>query len=276
VAVVVLAVAAAAIVVAVQGNSKDHVVAVRTAPRAGYAVRGVYGHDASSTGFDRSAQLGFNLIDSSPAKVRIDELAARGLKGLVWLGGFSNATCRFAESDAWIRTKVGAIAGNPGVGAYFIDDEPNAARCPNAPNAIRARAALVHSIDPSPPTLMVTFHLDQLAAFAHATDVIGLDHYPCSIAHGCDFNSILDEAAAADRLGIRYWGVIQAYGDSYYKVPTPAELDQEFKFWSATRMEGFLVFAWRWPPDDSHLWLVNNQALQSQLALENRALGAGA
>lgn len=265
------AIAVAAILTMPKGSS-GRVVAADTTDRTPYPIRGIYGHDNSSTGFDRSAQLGFDLIDTDPAVQRIDALAARGLKGLVWLGGFSNKTCRFNASDAWIRTKVGAIAGNPGVGAFYIDDEPNAALCPNAPEAIRSRAALVHSIDPGPPTLMVTYHVDQLQAFAHATDVIGLDHFPCSIAHGCNFMTILNEADAADRLGIRYWGVIQAHGDNYYRQPTPAELAEEFKYWSATRMQGYLVFAWRWPPKDPRLWLLSNAALQAQLRLDNRVV----
>lgn len=236
---------------------------------ARYAFRGIYGRDPSSTGFARSAELGFNLIDSPPTKQRMDALAAHGLKALVWLGGFSNRTCRFLESDAWIRTKVRSIAGDSAVGAYFIDDEPDTARCPSAPAAIRARASLVHSIDPGPPTLMVTFHINQLPAFAHATDVIGLDHYPCSIAHGCDLTVIRDEAAAADRLGIRYWGVIQAFGDDYYKVPTPEELDQEFNAWNATKMAGYLVFAWRWPAGQPQRWLTSNPGLQARIARYN-------
>jgi hypothetical protein len=34
-------------------------------------------------------------------------------------------------------------------------------------------------------------------------------------------------------------------------------------------MEGYLVFAWRYPDDDPSLWLANNPALLAQLALEN-------
>jgi hypothetical protein len=187
----------------------------------------------------------------------------------VWLGGYDNETCRFHQSDIWVRAHVSAVARNPGVGAYFIDDEPNAGACPTAPAQIRARAALVKSIDPGPPTLLVTFRLDELPELAGTVDVIGLDHYPCSREHGCNYSIIDREAAAANRLGIRYWGVIQAHGDAYYKVPTPQELHEEFVHWRATRMQGYLVFAWRWPRNDPSLWLANHPELRAQLAREN-------
>jgi hypothetical protein len=234
-----------------------------------YEVRGIYGRDSSPSGFDREAAIGFDYIDSGPYVEEMRALAVRHLKGLVWLGGYDNATCRFIYTDAWVRLHVSAIAGSPAVGAYFIDDEPDAGACPKAPAEIRARSALVKSIDPRPPTLLVTFRLNQLRLFAGTVDVIGLDHYPCSLKHGCDYSTIDAEAAAADRLGIRYWGVIQAHGDDYYKQPTPEELHQEFVHWEATRMQGYLVFAWRWPKNRPRLWLANNPELRARLAIEN-------
>jgi chitodextrinase len=234
-----------------------------------YPVRGVYDRDFSSTGFDDEQALGFNFIDSGPYTDQLDPLASLGLRGFVWLGGYSNDTCTFNETDEWVSSHVAAIAGNPGVGAYFIDDEPDAARCPSAPAQMKARSELVKSLDPGPPTFLVSYKVDQFKLFAGTVDVLGLDHYPCSIKNGCDYSKIDAEAAEADRLGIRYWGVIQAYGDDWYKVPTPEELHQEFVHWRATNMEGYLVFAWRYPDDMPANWLANHPELQSQLALEN-------
>jgi hypothetical protein len=231
-------------------------------------VRGIYDRDFSITGFDREAALGFNFIDSD-AFDDFGKLARRGLRGFVWLGGYSNVTCSFREGDDWIRQNVSAIAGNPGVGAYFIDDEPDAARCPRAPAQMKARSDLVKSIDPGPPTFLVTYRIDQIRLFAGTVDVLGLDGYPCSIAHGCDFSKIDRQAAIADRLGIRYWGVIQAFGDNWYKLPTPDELHQQFVHWWGTKMEGYLVFAWHHPDGMHSLWLANDSRLQAQLAKEN-------
>lgn len=234
-----------------------------------YAIRGIYDRDFSSTGFNDEAALGFNYIDSGPYPGEMNALAARHLKGVVWLGGYDNKTCRFHDSDAWVRSHVKSVAGNSGVGAYFIDDEPDAAACPTAPAQIRARAALVKSIDPGPPTLLVQYRVNQLHLFAGTTDIMGLDHYPCSRPHGCNYSIIDQQAAVADQLGIHYWGVIQAHGDAYYKVPTPQELHAEFVHWRATRMQGYLVFAWHWPRNNPSIWLAKNRPLQAQLAREN-------
>ena len=72
-------------------------------PGPSYAVRGVYDRDLSVTGFDDEAALGFNFIDSSPNRDQMDALAARGLKGFLWLGGYSNTTCSFNQTDDWVR-----------------------------------------------------------------------------------------------------------------------------------------------------------------------------
>jgi hypothetical protein len=261
----------AAVVVACGGSSRVTASAAR-APHGGpYDVRGIYDRDGSKTGFDDEAQIGFNVIDSGPDRGELRALAARKLKAMVWLGGYSNSTCRFAESDAWVRSHVRAIAGSPAVAAYFIDDEPDASECPSAPAQIKARSDLVKSVDPRPPTLMVSYKVPQFRLFAGSTDVMGLDHYPCTLRDGCDYSVIDEEAAEADRLGIRYWGVIQAHGDEWYKVPTAAELHQEFQHWRRTRMQGYLVFAWRWPRDRPSLWLQNHPDLRAQLARENGA-----
>jgi hypothetical protein len=243
-----------------------------------YPFRGIYDRDIG-----RQAALGFNLIDTGPGKDQVRAIAARGLKPFVWLGGYSHTGCAFNYSDDYVRSRVRAIAGprrrgrrperhqrrKPLVGAYLIDDEPDAAECPTAPAQMKARSRLVKSIDPRPPTLIVTNKIEQLKLFAGTVDIIGLDHYPCSIEHGCDYSKIDRQAAKADRLGIRYWGVVQAAGSDWYKVPTPAELHQQFVHWRATNMEGYLVFAWRFPDDDASRWLANNSALQTQLAVEN-------
>jgi hypothetical protein len=257
---------------------------VETAPSAGtgpgtgpgdspgsprYGVRGVYDRDFSPTGFDDEAAIGFNFIDSSPNRDQMDALAARGLKGFLWLGGYSNSSCTFNNSDDWVRSHVKSVAGHPGVGAYFVDDEPDPDACPTAPAQIAARSALVKSLDPGPPTLVVIERLERLKLFAGTVDVIGLDRYPCSYKNGCDYSKIHAQADEADRLGIRYWGVLQAYADDWYRLPTPDEMHQQFEHWRSTNMEGYLVFAWRYPDDSPSTWLANDSALQAQLAIEN-------
>jgi hypothetical protein len=230
-----------------------------------YPIRGIYGRDTA-----RQSELGFNFIDSPPDPALIDDLDRQGLKGFVWLGGYSNDSCSFNESDAWVRSRVAQVAGHRGVGAYFVDDEPNAAKCPGAPRQMHARSRLVKSIDPRPPTFIAAYKVEQFKLFAGTVDVLALDRYPCTFKYGCDYGRIDQAVAEADRLGVRYWGVVQAHGDDWYRQPTPAEMDAQFRRWRATRMEGYLVFAWRWPSDEPRRWLANNGALQAQLKEENR------
>ena len=238
-------------------------------PGPRYAIRGVYDRDLSATGFDDEAGIGFNFIDSGPYRDQMDSLAARGLQGFLWLGGYSNTTCSFNNSDDWVRSHVTAVAGHAAVGAYFVDDEPSPVACPSAPDQMKARSDLVKSLDPVAPTLVVIHKPEWLRLFAGKADVLGLDKYPCSTKNGCDYTKIDAQAAEADRLGVRYWGVIQGHGDDWYKVPTADELHQQFEHWRSTKMEGYLVFAWRYPRDRPETWLANNVLLQTQLAIEN-------
>jgi hypothetical protein len=87
---------------------------------------------------------------------------------------------------------------------------------------------------------------------------------------------------------LEYWAMVQAFGDpegtgahmehidsdgnaqtGRARVPTPDELHEQFEHWRATRMEGYLTFAWSWPADSPSVWLANQPALQEQLAVEN-------
>lgn len=233
-----------------------------------YPIKGVYERDSSPTGFDYEKSLGFNFIDTGPYKDAVDALDANGIRGFIWLGGYNNTTCTFNESDTWVESHMSAIAGNPGVGAYFIDDEPDAQACPTAPAQIHARSELVKSIDPSKPTFIVIYR--QFADWVGTVDIIGLDFYPCSYSDGCVYSKIDDKVAQAEAAGItRYWGVIQAHGDDWYRQPTPDEEHQIFQHWRATRMQGYLVFSWEWPPDNPDMWLANNLPLRAQLQIEN-------
>ena len=150
-----------------------------------------------------------------------------------------------------------------------MDDEPDAAACPSAPTQMRERSDLVKSLDHGAITFLVDYKVDQLKLRAGTVDIIGLDDYPCSHEDGCRWEIIDEQIAEADRLGLRYWAVIQAHGDDYYQQPTPDELREEFRRWRASNMEGYLVFSWRWPPDDPTLWLENHPELLAVLADEN-------
>jgi len=241
-----------------------------------YSIRGIYDRDLSSTGFGDLKSLGFNYIDSGPGD-DFGALAAANLKGFVWLGGYDNSSCQFNDSDATVSSQVSNLVDAAGVGAYFIGDEPDPFACPTAYAQFKARSELVKSIDPAKPTLIVVDSnsgqqtLQQIPEWKGTADVIGLDAYPCYPDLPCDYQWIDTVAQTADDAGLDYWGVVQSFGDASegFRLPTPDELHQQFIHWRATKMKGYLVFAWRWPRDQSSLWLANHPELQSQLAVEN-------
>jgi hypothetical protein len=182
----------------------------------------------------------------------LEVLRAKGLKGIVWLGSWSNTTCTWENGDDWVRANVAAVKGHPVILAYYLGDEPLYSHCPQGPAAYRARTALVHTLDPGRPTFTVIQAWDEKTQesfpyqyWAGTVDILGLDVYPCTFANGCDFSEIDGAIAAAARYGItRYWAVIQDFQDSYYRLPTPPEVATQFDHWNRSRMSGYVIFSW--------------------------------
>ncbi len=227
----------------------------RPAPAPRAFPRGIYGSDSTATGYDAVATRGFNLVEVSPSRGSLDALTARGLRGFVWLGGWDNTTCTFEYGDQRVHNLVAAIAGHPALQFYYVGDEPYYSACPEGPAAYRQRTALIHSIDSGTPTYTVIAAWDEGAneefPYGHwvgAADILGLDIYPCVRGDPvCDFGLIDRATAKAAQVGVRrYYGVIQAFQDDYYRLPTPAELHEEFAHWRPSRMEGYLVFSWNY------------------------------
>jgi hypothetical protein len=221
-------------------------------------VRGVYGKDASSTGYQDVAASGFNSVMTGPYTELLDRVTAAGLKGIVWLGNFLNApTCGFEKNDATITRLVDSIAGNPAITAYYLGDEPHVTECPNAPALFRQRSELVHALDPGSQTFTVIQASENgvshdYAPWTGAVDVIGFDVYPCAKSSTrCNFD-LIDQAIAAIRTtGItRYWAILQDFQDCYYRLPTPAEIAGEFDHWARSQMSGYFVFSWNYQPAD--------------------------
>jgi len=239
-----------------------------TSTTIAYFPRGVYDHDSSASGHDIIVATGFTLLDLGTSRQVLDSLPA-GVKALVWLGDYDNTTCTWEQTDASIRSHLAAIAGHPAIGGYFLADEPHRWDCPTAATDLAARNALVKSLDAGPPTVAVIEpHSpgNPYAPYVGTVDVIGADRYPCSYQNGCVYSKIDDAVALLEQAGVpHYWGVIQAFSDSYYRMPTADELHQEFDHWRLSRMEGYLVFSWVWNNDT----LENHPDLLQALAEEN-------
>jgi hypothetical protein len=225
----------------------------RTSGDAYVGVRGIYGRDSSATGYALQAGLGFNAFDVGTDRDRLDALERAGLKAIVWLGAWSNDTCTWEHDDAWVRAQVSAAATSHAIAAYYLGDEPRISKCPTAPVIFKARTALVHEVDPRHPTLTVISAFDAGHMFPYskwrgASDILGFDVYPCNRTQAqCDFDRIDAAVGAIRNAGItRYWAVIQAFEDSYYRMPTRGELHEEFARWRRSDISGYVVFSWNY------------------------------
>ena len=194
-----------------------------------------------------TAQYGYGLVDVVPSEV---SKLGSGQKALVWVGNYDKVNCVWQIVDAqvqdWISTYQ--LDESDKVYGYYIADEPDAHRCPNGPRDIAARTALIHKLDSTHPiTYVVLEHPDQYALYAGAADIIGADPYPCHWGHGCDMTRIPEAIAALQAAGItNYWGVLQAFQDSYYRYPTADELSAMIEQWRNSAWSGEQTFAWTW------------------------------
>ena len=168
-----------------------------------------------------------------------------------------------------MRTHVKAINGHPAILAYEIDNEPHADACPTAPQQIQQRVALVRSLVGPGIILYLTLGKN-FAAFANSgVDLIRISAYPCSYAHGCVMQKIVDKVAAARAAGFtRFWGGTQTAGDTYYRPPTPAELAVIKQTWRDQGAEGYV--AWAWDTHGTTDPLRANAALRDAWQVENK------
>jgi hypothetical protein len=196
------------------------------------------------------ASQGWNLLDISllPAAYQLP----RRTRGVMWVGNYDNSTCDWEVSDAALTALIAPHAGDPKVAGYNISDEPVPNACPSAPAQHRARSALIHRLDPGKFTFMVMdsnsgqASLDQAPLWVGAADYVGLDPYPCYQNAPCNFGWIDAIIEAADRAGLSYWGVVQAFEDQEWRWPTPAEERHMLCQWARSRESGYVVFSWAW------------------------------
>jgi calcineurin-like phosphoesterase family protein len=196
------------------------------------------------------ASYGWNLLDVS-SRSAADRLPPK-TRGLVWFGDYHNSSCTWEVSDAELRRDVREMARDPKVFGYFISDEPDPTACPGAPAQHRARTRLIHALSPGKPTVLLVDSnsgratLKQIPEWAGTADLFALDPYPCYRGKPCNFDWIDKVIRAADKAGLSYWGVAQAFADSTWRWPTKAEERHMVSQWAASRQSGYMTFAWRW------------------------------
>src|SRR2546426_8394719 len=173
------------------------------------------------------AAHGWNLLGVR-SQSAADQLPG-GTRGIMYVGDYDNSACDWGVSDLELTAQVAAMAGDPKVAGYYFSDEPDPYACPSAPPQHRARSRLIHSLDPGKMTVMTMdsnsaqASLDQVPLWVGAADYVGLDPYPCYQNAPCNFAWIDAIIEAADRAGLSYWGVVQAFGNSTWRWPTARE-----------------------------------------------------
>jgi hypothetical protein len=204
----------------------------------------------SSSAEKRVAAAGYNLLDVG-SKWAADRLP-KGTRGLFWVGDYDNSSCSWQVSDSELRSEVRGAVGDRKVAGYFFSDEPDPFACPNAPRQHRERSGLIHSLDPKKFTVVDVDansgrdSLRQIPLWRGAADYIALDPYPCYPGKACNYAWISAVIRAANRAHIRYWGVAQAFSDSDWRWPSPAEERHMLRQWAASKQSGFMTFAWSW------------------------------
>jgi hypothetical protein len=101
------------------------------------------------------------------------------MKGVYWLGNGYKFNCSWRLSDRQITDTVMAIKDNPKFsGIYYIAEEPHPALCPDAPQRLAERTALIHSLDPRGRTFVVVLNNSaaptEFAQMKDAADYIGV------------------------------------------------------------------------------------------------------
>ena len=205
--------------------------------------RGIY----TTAGADYAlvAGLGFRTVLANPTRAQLDQIHAYGLTAMLYLGGYDSTTCTFGWSDDTVSERVNAVKDHPASVMYYVADEPHTANCPDAVKQIRARALLVKSIDPTASTAIAENRGSDVTAFANATDVMILSTYPCSYQSGCVLSKIDTALNTARDANVKHpWGAPQSFGDDYYRVPTPDELQAIIDRWKAGGVQGFFTYTW--------------------------------
>jgi len=247
-AVAALSASSAAVVSATSGRMSTNPVG-EVAARKGNPprYRYIFSSDSAPTAV---ASHGWNLLDVS-SQSAADQLPGR-TRGMMYMGDYDNSTCDWEVSDIELTAKVAAMAGDPKVAGYYFSDEPDPHACPTAPGQHRARSQLIHSLDPGKMTVMTMdsnsghASLDQIPLWVGAADYVGLDPYPCYHGAPCKYAWINAIIEAADRAGLSYWGVVQAFQDSTWRWPTAREERHMLCQWANSRESGYVVFSWTW------------------------------
>jgi hypothetical protein len=217
--------------------------------------------------------LGYTLADKSSVS-SLSTLPA-GVQSVFWLG----QKCP-TPADSTFKAKVDALASNPKVFAYYLSDEPHIGDCPGGPAALRSRADYIRAAsDGRQKSFIVLSKVADYKPFAPASshvDLVGLDPYPCSIAHPqCDLSKIGEKVAAARAAGVQLTAIVpvyQAFGQErttshYYNQPTATQEHAILTEWKRLVPSPVMDYTYGWGNQSSaNPTLVDSPALQKVFA----------
>lgn len=213
-----------------------------------------------------AAEVGFNLADVGSV-ASLDALPD-GMRGVLWLGNGYNTACTWRLDGDAIREAAAAARAHPRFsGIYYISDEPHPATCPDAPQKVAERTALIHSVDPDAKVFILVQNgwngRDEFRLLADSADLIGVNPYPCTYRNaeaGCDLGALRERIEAALEAGIapsRIVPVFQAFGqdcagktEPYYRMPEVEEMEAMLRIWDEMVPKDVRVFdmTYSWAP----------------------------
>lgn len=217
--------------------------------------------------------LGYTLADKS--SVSSLSTLPTGVQSVFWLG----QKCP-TPADSTFKAKVDALASNPKVFGYYLSDEPHIGDCPGGPAALRSRADYIRAASGGrQKSFIVLSKVADYKPFAPASshvDLVGLDPYPCSIAHPqCDLRKIGEKVSAARAAGIPLAAIVpvyQAFGQErttshYYNLPTATQAHAILIEWKRLVPSPVMDYTYGWSNQSSaNPTLVDSLALQKVFA----------
>lgn len=225
-------------------------------------------------GSNAPQRLGFNVFDTGSGTAAIRDLPA-GVEALVWLGEKCPTTL-----DAAFRRTVDRLAGRRDVFGYYLSDEPHLADCPGGPQALAGRTRYIRDASKGRQlSFIVLSDREDYRAFRPAVtgvSMVGLDPYPCSVAHPrCEVAKIDQAVRGALRRGIPAQAIVpvyQAFGqsstdDPYYLLPSPRQMKRMLHRWAALVPNPPMDYTYGWGHQGSaNPTLVDSPRLQAVLA----------
>ena len=219
------------------------------APPPAHAASATLHYTANEEGDDATPHsLGYNLHDTGPTKELIDSLPGND-RAVVWLG----EKCPTGLSSGLVST-INALGQDSRVFAYYLSDEPHAATCRQGAANLAAEADYIHAHTNGQLAFIVLLDTgSDYATFAPGNthvDAVGIDPYPCNVnLGGCNVQHIDDQVSAAEGAGISANVMVptfQAFGDSYYLMPSPGQLQSILDEWAKLVPRPIFDYTYSW------------------------------